>query len=108
MYQLLFFTDLWKQLLECFFVLRETLKRDETEKNKQQKTSLRLGIRNVKVPGGLTVFVPVLSVFSKPVRSLNVCDLLDTHKIKTAVSLKTEEAKFRRLFGCESTEEPSL
>lgn len=32
MYQLFFFTDLWKQLLECFLVLYETLERDDTAK----------------------------------------------------------------------------
>lgn len=32
MYQLFFFTDLWKQMLECFFVLYETLKKDDTAK----------------------------------------------------------------------------
>lgn len=32
MYQLFFFTDLWKQLLECFLVLYETLQRDDTAK----------------------------------------------------------------------------
>lgn len=31
--------------------------------------------------------VPVPSVFSRPERSLNVWDLLDTHKTKTAVTL---------------------
>lgn len=33
MYQLFFFADVWKQLLECFFVLYEALKRDGTAKN---------------------------------------------------------------------------
>lgn len=38
--------------------------------------------------------VPVPSVFSRPERSLNVWDLLDTHKTKTAVTLK--HRKLRR------------
>lgn len=33
--------------------------------------------------------VPVPSVFSRPERSLNVWDLLDTHKTKTTVTLNT-------------------
>lgn len=32
MNQLSFFTELWKQLLECFFVFYKTLKRDNTVK----------------------------------------------------------------------------
>lgn len=39
-YQLFFFADVWKQLLECFFVLYEALKRDRHGKK------LRLGNEN--------------------------------------------------------------
>lgn len=63
MYQLFFFADVGKQLLECFLVLDETLKRDDTaeESDVARSRSPAGGGRR----GRLTLLVPVLSLLSK-------------------------------------------